>query len=302
MSDWVHERSALFGIQWYATPDGWLDRTQGPPLAQQLETCRAHGFRGFRIDVPEDTPVRDYVTLLSDHGLAPAPAYLPVPLDDDGRCADGVLDRARRAAAVHAQAGLTGMFLGCGMARDAPRVAEQPARGFDFSQQRLDRVVEAVAAVASVMCAEGVRPALHPHVGTWVETEAETRHVLDSVDEGELAFGPDTGHLAWAGADLATLFADYRNRINHVHVKDISLAAASRGHAESLSYQQTVLAGVWREPGRGDVDLETVLDVLGPGFEGWLVCEVDRPSLRSAEESISACGRWFRGDGRRARP
>jgi inosose dehydratase len=302
MRDWVQERSALFGIQWYGTEDGWLDRTQGPPLVEQLEACRAQGFHGFRIDVPPDMPVRDYVTLLSDHELAPAPGYLPVPLDDDGRCGDGVLDTARRAAAVHAEVGLRGMFLGCGMAKDAPRVAQHPARGFDFSRQRLDRVVEALAAVASVMCAEGVRPGLHPHVGTWVETDAETRYVLDSIDDGQLAFGPDTGHLAWAGADPAGLMADYRNRINHVHIKDISAASASRGHAEDLSYQETVLTGVWREPGRGDVDLEAVLDVLGPGFDGWLVCEVDRPSLRPVEESIAACGRWFRGHGRRARP
>jgi inosose dehydratase len=296
MTSWVRQRSALFGIQWYSTPDGWLDRTQGPSLIDALAQCRDLGFAGFRIEVPPEYTVAQYARLLADHGLSPAPGYLPVQLDDQGRCIDGVLDRARHTAAIHAELGLAGMFIGCGMSKDAVRVAQHPACGYAFEQERLDRVVESVTAVAEAMGAEGVRPGLHPHVGTWVETDFETRYVLDNVDAALLAFGPDTGHLAWAGVDAAKIIADYRDRVNHVHVKDVSASVVGKSQADGLNYPQTVLAGVWMEPGLGDIDLEAVLDVLGPKFEGWLVAEVDRPNLPTAAESIAACARWFHSD------
>ena len=98
--------------------------------------------------------------------------------------------------------------------------------------------------------------------------------------------------------DAAQIIADYRDRVNHVHVKDISASAVAKGQADELNYAQTVLAGVWMEPGLGDIDLEAVLDVLGQEFEGWLVAEVDRPNLPTAEASIAACARWFQSQHR----
>jgi inosose dehydratase len=298
MTQWVRERSALFGIQWYATPDGWLDRTQGPALVDALGQCRDLGFRGFRIEVPPEYTVAQYAQLLTDHDLSPAPGYLPVQLDDDGCSSNEMIERARRTAAVHAEIGLTGMFIGCGMSKAAVRVAQHPARGYAFDQSRLDNVVQSLTDVADAMCAEGVKPGLHPHVGTWIETEHETRYALDNIDAGLLAFGPDTGHLAWAGVDPARIMNDYRDRIGHVHIKDISASVADKSSAEGLNYSQTVLAGIWMEPGLGDIDLDAVLDVLGPSFDGWLVAEVDRPNLPTAEESIAACARWFQGEHR----
>jgi hypothetical protein len=85
-------------------------------------------------------------------------------LDDQGRGIDGVPDRARRTAAIHAELGLTGMFIACGMSKKAVRVAHRRACGYAFDQTRVDRVVESLSEVAEAMCAEGVRPGLVNHV------------------------------------------------------------------------------------------------------------------------------------------
>jgi hypothetical protein len=95
MTKWVQARSALFGIQWYAMPDGRLDRTIGPSLPDALAWCRDLGFAGFRIEVPPELTVAQYAQLLADHNRSAAPGYLPVGLDDQGRGIDGVLDRGR---------------------------------------------------------------------------------------------------------------------------------------------------------------------------------------------------------------
>ncbi|MFI6681590.1 hypothetical protein [Kribbella sp. NPDC050470] len=63
----------------------------------------------------------------------------------------------------------------------------------------LPKVVDGVGVAAEAITSEGVTPALHPHVGSTIETEPEIRAVLDAVPASILSFGPDTGHLAWAG-------------------------------------------------------------------------------------------------------
>jgi inosose dehydratase len=293
MPSWLRDRSALVGIQWYATADGWLDRAQGPSLNEKLKRCSDLGFAGIRIEVPPDLSARQYAARLAEYNLAPAPGYQSIALNDDGRMNDSVLDEARRTAATHAELGLTGMFVAAGMDKGATRVAGRPAQGHAFDGARLDRVIDAIGTVADVINAEGVRPALHPHVGTWVETEYETRCVLDAIDASRLAFGPDTGHLAWAGGDPALIMREHRERVDHVHLKDMSASVAADSAAAGKNYQETILAGLWREPGLGAVDLDAVLDALGPEFDGWLIVEVDRPFLASAQLSIEACAKWI---------
>jgi sugar phosphate isomerase/epimerase len=158
---------------------------------------------------------------------------------------------------------------------------------------RVERLVEVVRAVAETTLAAGVRSAFHSHVGSWVETEAETRRVLDAVDGRRLGFCPDTGHLAWADADVARLIADYAPRVAAVHVKDCRLSVARRARAERLTYQQTVMAGLWAEPGRGELELTEMLARLPADFAGWLIVEVDRPDIPDAFESARASAAWM---------
>jgi inosose dehydratase len=51
-------------------------------------------------------------------------------------------------------------------------------------------------------------------------------------------------------------------------------------------------AHIWAEPGRGDSDLDGLLDALGPSFGGWIVIEVDAFDLPTPEESVAAAGAW----------
>ena len=121
--------------------------------------------------------------------------------EEDQVVAKGIPEimRPARIAEQHAELGVPTMFLAMGMAKDAVRVA-RPAVGQDADQDRLERVRDLLAETAGIIRAEGITPAFHPHVGTWAETEEETRFILDTVDASVLGFGPDMGHLAWAGA------------------------------------------------------------------------------------------------------
>lgn len=286
------ERIALNPIQWMASADGWLDPSLSPPPQELLGLVRKAGFSAVMAQVPAGWSVGQYQDALLAHRLAPAPGYFACRsdgLDDTDR---QVLEAASAAAREHAQLGLHDIGLAMGMAKGAPRVI-RPAQGAEYDSARLSALTALIRRICEVMQAEGVRPALHPHVGTWIETEQEARAVLDAVGPRLLGFLPDTGHLAWAGADVVTLIRDYADRLAFVHVKDCRVSVARRSRAVGSTYQQTVLAGLWAEPGRGELPMVAMLDALPTGFGGALVVEVDRPDIGDPFESAQASAAWM---------
>jgi inosose dehydratase len=155
-------------------------------------------------------------------------------------------------------------------------------------------VIDRVGAAAEAITAEGVRPALHPHVGTWIEIEPEVEAVLSGVPDTVLGFGPDTGHLTWAGMDAVAVMDRHADRIAAVHLKDVRLNQAAEAKAAGADYPGSTRGPnqVWTEPGRGDVDLVGALATLPADFAGWVMVEVDVPEAPSNLESTEISARW----------
>jgi inosose dehydratase len=87
------------------------------------------------------------------------------------------------------------------------------------------------------------------------------------------------------------MFRDFQDRIPVLHVKDIQVRVRDESLAAGRTYPQTVLAGLWAEPGAGGLDLDGLIAGLGETFDGWIIIEVDRPSLPPFE-SAQASARW----------
>jgi inosose dehydratase len=120
---------------------------------------------------------------------------------------------------------------------------------------------------ADVVRSHGLDPTFHPHMGTRVQGPAEIERLLERTDVGLLL---DTGHLAAAGGDPVRRLHDWRERVNHVHLKDIRLDVLKA----AATWDDAWRAGVFCELGTGDVDLATFLAGLD-GFAGWVVVEQD---------------------------
>ncbi|GAB2873731.1 sugar phosphate isomerase/epimerase family protein [Streptomyces mayteni] len=285
-------RVALNPIHWMATDDGWLDPSLAPERAKLLALVKQAGFGSVMAEVPADWSVARYRDVLEQVGLAPAPGYFVCRSTGlDGTEAE-VLADAARVARLHAELGLSDVGLGMGMKKGSPRVLH-PAQGYEGDAGRLTALTGLIRRISEVMRAEGVRPALHPHVGTWIETEAESRTVLDALGPDELGFLPDTGHLAWAGIDVRGIIADHAERVPFVHVKDCLLSVAERGRSEDWDYQRTVCEGLWAEPGRGELPLTDILAALPNAFDGWLMVEVDRPAVADPFECAIVSAEWM---------
>ncbi len=280
-------RVALNPLAWILREDGveLLDRDRLPGV---LGEVRAAGFDAVMADVPADLSVTEYRALLDDAGLRPAPGYFAAAFEDTGALPE-ILDSARRSAAEQAELGLTEVFVAGAM---VPARLALPGVGAGFDEGRLATFTANLGGVALAMVAEGVRPCFHPHVGTLVEIEREVRFLLDHSDPRLLDFGPDTGHLFWAGMDPEVVIGDYADRVGAVHVKDVHRAVRAQAREDRVDYGEATFGRhLWTEPGRGDVDLTAVIDVLHD-HTGWWVVEVDVPDRTTPARSAALSAAW----------
>ncbi len=125
-----------------------------------------------------------------------------------------------------------------------------------------------------VMAEYGLTLVYHHHMGTVVQTEAEIDRLM-ALTGPAVKLLLDTGHVSWGGGDPARVARHYRERIAHVHCKDVREAVMQRAHAEDWSFLDSVLAGVYTVPGDGFIDFVRVFKEL-PGYSGWVVVEAEQ--------------------------
>jgi inosose dehydratase len=134
----------------------------------------------------------------------------------------------------------------------------------------------------------GIRTVIHQHIGTLIETEAEARRLLDMTDPAVLGLCLDTGHWTFgAGGDPVAAVREFRDRIWHVHFKDVDPDVMAASRANAWDGPESVGHGVFCELGRGCVDFPGMLAALDDiGYGGWIVVEQDvLPGMGSPRES-----------------
>jgi inosose dehydratase len=121
--------------------------------------------------------------------------------------------------------------------------------------------------------ARGVELALHPHMGTMVETSDEIDRVIDGSTVGLCV---DTGHMVVGGADPVAVSRRDPERVRHVHLKDVDAQMAGRVRAGDLAFGDAVHTGIFRALGDGDVDIAGLVETLESAhYQGWYVLEQD---------------------------
>jgi inosose dehydratase len=154
------------------------------------------------------------------------------------------------------------------------------------------RFADGVALAARRARERGYAPTFHHHMGSRIQTPTEVERLLELTDIGLLL---DTGHLVAGGGDPAQGLHDWRERVDHVHLKDVRVDVLGQTGGWAEAWQ----SGVFCELGAGDIDLDGFLgELVGGGYEGWLVVEQDRfptPGEDSAQaaEAQARNRRWL---------
>jgi inosose dehydratase len=135
----------------------------------------------------------------------------------------------------------------------------------------------------------GLRTVFHHHVGTWVETPAETARFLEMTDAQLVGLCFDTGHWTFAGGDAVDGLKQHAARVWHVHFKDCAPRIAAQSRVEEWDGPTSVGHGVFCELGKGAVDFAGVIQQLrAMQYDGWLVVEQDvLPGMGAPKESAA---------------
>ena len=260
----VRERVAGAPISWgVCEVPGWgFQLDAATVLAQMRELGLAateFGPDGF---LPAEPSAR--ADELASYGLRAVGGFVPVLLHDPDHDPLGEVDRfIDGCLATGAGVVVLAAFSGADGYDERPALDDA---GWSTLLHNLDRLSEHAAA-------RGVVAALHPHVGTMVETGEETERVLAGSQVGLCI---DTGHLVVGGGDPVAITAVHPERVVHVHLKDVDAAAAERVRAGETTFGDAVRDGMFRPLGDGDVDIAAMVRTLETkGYNGWYVLEQD---------------------------
>ena len=168
-----------------------------------------------------------HVAVLHDPGHDPVPGV------------DAFIDEC-----LAAKAGMVVLAAGTGQAGYDAR-PELDETGWQTLLGNLDRIADHAAS-------RGVEASLHPHMGTMIESGAETLRVIEG---SHIGLCVDTGHLAAAGSDPGAIVAADPARVRHVHLKDVDSAPGRTGggrlaHLRRRGPRRVVRAARHRHRGR----------------------------------------------------
>ncbi|MEA2226574.1 MAG: inosose dehydratase [Solirubrobacteraceae bacterium] len=143
-------------------------------------------------------------------------------------------------------------------------VVQLPGADRQNLRERQKNAIACMDAVARRAAAAGVRATVHPNSppGSAFRTAEDYERLLDGLDPELIGFTPDVGHLAAGGMDPLEVITRYRDRVDHVHFKDIDAD------------------GTWAPTGEGRIDFPGIVAHLrDTAYSGWIVFEDESPSV-----------------------
>jgi inosose dehydratase len=249
-----------------------------------LDIIRGLGFEGSELGPPgylgDPAATRER---LERRRLELVASYLPLRfsrseyIEDDLDWLDGMLDAIRQSAPAASRpfAILADSFSEPDRLALAGRIPDHPETW--LPDARFELLVSNLHRAAERCQRAGFDAVLHPHGGTYVETDREIRAVADRLDPALLGLCLDTGHARFGGADPALLARDYRHLIRHVHIKDCDTRVLDDVASEGGGLKEALRRGAFCELGTGNSGIPEVLrELTDGGYDGWIVVEQDR--------------------------
>lgn len=140
----------------------------------------------------------------------------------------------------------------------------------------------------------GVALTFHHHMGTVVQSAAETERLMAGTDPEYVSLLFDSGHFAYCGEDPLAMATKYVGRIKHVHLKDIRPEVVKNVKAAGMSFLDGVRAGAFTIPGDGCIDFDPIFRVLEEAdYEGYMVVEAEQDPAKANPLEYAIRARTF---------
>jgi inosose dehydratase len=257
------------------------------------------GMQGTELGPPEflGTP-SEARARLERHDLELVGAYFPLPFARDDDFAEALAELPRQLADLLARCPFGSQpKVILGDAFDQPERLEiagaarlHPAAF--LPAHRRARFVDNIHRAAEASQRAGLDAVVHPHAGTYIETEDEIRDVAERMDASLVGLCLDTGHIRLGGGVPARIAAEFRHLVRHVHAKDCDPMAVARVVHLRPGLRRAMEMNVFCELEAGDADIASVVKELDANdYRGWIVLEQDRKveattSMRDLTQSV----------------
>ena len=143
----------------------------------------------------------------------------------------------------------------------------------------------------------GVALTFHHHMGTVVQSAAETDRLMAGTDPTYVSLLFDSGHFAYCGEDPTELVRRYTKRIKHVHLKDIRPEVVAKVRENRWSFLEGVRQGAFTIPGDGCVEFDPIFACLAEsGYEGYMVVEAEQDPAKANPLEYAIRSRKFIGE------
>ncbi len=142
----------------------------------------------------------------------------------------------------------------------------------------------------------GMKLAFHHHMGTCIQTAAETERMLQETDPGYVFLNYDCGHFYFAGEDPVKCLSRFISRTAHIHLKDIRPQILQQVKDNRMSFLDGVKAGVFTVPGdkEGCIDFDGIFETLKKSdFKGWMVVEAEQDPAKANPLEYAMIARKF---------
>jgi inosose dehydratase len=260
------------GIRFACQTYSWqltIDRYRGR-IDHMVKAAAAAGFTGFEpelVMLGDDWSADQLSDTLAENGMVLAALCLVEPWRGPSETEAERRDADRVIEAVAANPGAI------------INLCQYPGDDRSELRERQGNVLSCLDTVSKRAAEAGVHCTFHPNspVGSVFRTREDYEVLLGDLPP-RIGFTPDLGHLSKGGMDPLEVVRTYRERVDHLHVKDIAAD------------------GTWAATGAGIIDIAGIVDYLvGSGYQGWITMEDESPEAeRDPDHAVLGNGDYIR--------
>lgn len=160
-------------------------------------------------------------------------------------------------------------------------VAVLPEREKDLRYKQ-DCQIACVTAIGQRAAERGVVSVFHPNSApnSIFRYTDDYEYLLEKLEKSPVGFAPDVGHMCNGNIDALQMIKDHRNRVAHVHFKDMDA-----NHE-------------WATMGCGIIDFKSIIDYLKEtDYRGWIMTEDESPdAVKDSDGVVLADGKYIQAN------
>lgn len=152
----------------------------------------------------------------------------------------------------------------------------------EFTEDEWEKLTSGLDKLGELANEKDMSIVYHHHMGTGVQTTDEINRLMAETDPKKVSLLYDTGHLVFSGEDPIEVYQTHKDRIKHIHFKDIRKEKMEGVKTNTFSFLKGVKEGVFTVPGDGMIDFTPIWEEIEKdGYEGWIVVEAEQDPAKA---------------------